>query len=66
MKINETEWTEILPDGSNLPSENDWWPYDSYNSLNDWIFPFHKPGYFIRLMWMSKEATHFREHIKRP
>jgi hypothetical protein len=66
MRINEAEWTRILPDGSNLPKDNDWLPYDSYNELFDFVFPSYKSGWFIRLMWLSKEATHFRYHIQRP
>ena len=63
MKINAAEWTKILPDGSNLPSGYE--RYDTYNSNNDWIYPYHKPGYFVRKMWMAGEATHFRPHQKK-
>ncbi|MFN0254525.1 hypothetical protein [Pedobacter ureilyticus] len=63
MRINEADWIRILPDGSNLPADNDWLPYDSYNEELDFVFPRYKSGWFIRLMWLHKEATHFRSHI---
>lgn len=64
MRINEAEWIKIMLDGSNLPADNDWMPYDTYNADNDYVFPVYKPGYFVRLMWEHKEATHYRLHKK--